>query len=270
MSQKLAIYSLDGKAGTQKQLPKQFDEPVRTDLIQKAVRVLQANARQVYGADPEAGKKHAVYVSRRRRDYRGSYGHGISRVPRKVMSRRGMRMNWVGAFAPGTVGGRRAHPPKAEKQWDLKINKKENRKAIRAAISATLVKELVAARGHKAPTTYPFILADAVEQISKTKDLVASLEQLGFTDELGRASEKKHNSGRAKARGRATKQRTSILLVVSADAPVMLAAQNIPGVDAVAVNELNAELLAPGTHPGRLTLFSESALKVMEEKNLFL
>ena len=49
-------------------------------------------------------------------------------------------MNWVGAFAPGTVGGRRAHPPKSEKIWSKKINKKENAKAIRSAISATLLK----------------------------------------------------------------------------------------------------------------------------------
>ena len=38
-------------------------------------------------------------------------------------------MNWVGAFAPGTVGGRKAHAPNAEKIFDKKINKKENRKA---------------------------------------------------------------------------------------------------------------------------------------------
>jgi large subunit ribosomal protein L4e len=49
-----------------------------------------------------------------------------------------------------------------------------------------------------------------------------------------------------------------------------MAAQNIPGVQAASVNELNAELLAPGTHPGRLTLYTESAIKLLEEKRMFL
>ncbi|MFC2135964.1 50S ribosomal protein L4, partial [Bacteroidota bacterium] len=90
-------------------LPIQFYEPVRKDLIQKVFLAIQANKKQPYGADPEAGKRASAELSRRRRKYRGSYGMGISRVPRKIMSRRGTRMNWVGAFAPGTVGGRRAH-----------------------------------------------------------------------------------------------------------------------------------------------------------------
>jgi large subunit ribosomal protein L4e len=270
MSQKLTIYSLDGKAGSQQQLPVQFNEPVRTDLIKKAVLVLQANARQPYGADPEAGKKHSVYVSRRRRDYRGSYGQGISRVPRKVMSRRGTRMNWVGAFAPGTTGGRRAHPPKAEKQWELSMNKKENRKAIRSAMSATVQKDLVLSRGHKAPDNYPFMVSDAFEQINKTAELVKALEALGLAAELARAENPRKRGGVAKLRGRGSTQRTSLLIVTSSDAPVMMAAQNIPGVQAASVNELNAELLAPGTHPGRLTLYTESAIKALEEKRLFL
>ena len=41
------------------------------------------------------------------------------------MSRSGTRLNFTGAFAPGTVGGRRAHPPKAEKNWQEKVNKKD-------------------------------------------------------------------------------------------------------------------------------------------------
>ena len=85
-------------------------------LIKRAVLTLQNNKRQRYGANPEAGKKVSAALSKRRRKYRGSYGHGISRVPRKILSRRGTSMNWQGAFAPGTVGGRRAHPPKAEKK----------------------------------------------------------------------------------------------------------------------------------------------------------
>ena len=271
MAKKLTIYGLDGKAGAHAQLPVQFDEAVRTDLIKKAVLCIQSRARQPYGAHPMAGKRHSVDVSRRRRDYRGSYGLGISRVPRKVLSRRGMRMNWVGALAPQTVGGRRAHPPKAEKDWTRDINKKENRKAIRSAIAATVDKAIVTGRGHFAPEHYPFILANSVEAIAKTKELIATLEKLGFEKELARGADTTTRSGLGKMRGRTVKVRVSILLVTATtDAAVIKAAQNIPGMEAAAVHELNAEILAPGTHAGRITLFTEAALKIMEEKKLFL
>ena len=78
-----------------KELPAVFSEEIRPDLIKRAVRSLQSNARQRYGADVLAGKKCSAELSRRRRKYRGSYGHGISRVPRKIISRSGTRFNWT-------------------------------------------------------------------------------------------------------------------------------------------------------------------------------
>ena len=155
---KLDVLNLDGGKSGSIELPKQFEEAKRPILIKRAVEVLQANRRQRYGAKPEAGKNYSVRISKRRRDYRTSYGHGISRIPRKVMSRRGTRFNWEGAFAPGTKGGRRAHPPKAEKIWVKKINKKENRKAIRSALACTFDKDMVKARGHLIPDNYPFVV----------------------------------------------------------------------------------------------------------------
>ena len=84
------------------------------------------------------------------------------------MSSSGTQFNWTGAFAPGTVGGRRAHPPKAEENITKKINKKENRKAIRSAISASIKSELVE-KNHKIPTEYPFIAETKFETLKKTK-----------------------------------------------------------------------------------------------------
>ena len=124
-------------------LPAQFKEEFRPDIIHRAVLALQSNAMQPYGAAPEAGKRVSAKLSRRRRKFKTSYGIGISRVPRKILSRRGMRMTWVAAFAPGTVGGRRAHPPKSAKNWELKINKKERKKAIRSALAATASKDYI-------------------------------------------------------------------------------------------------------------------------------
>ena len=118
-------------------------------------------------------------LSRRRRDFKATYGRGISRAPRKIVSRRGSQMVWIGAFAPGTVGGRRAHPPKSSKIYFNEINKKENRKAIRSAIAASLNIELIKSRGHKFINA-PLIIEEKLETISRSKDLVNILTKIGL------------------------------------------------------------------------------------------
>lgn len=265
---KAKLKSIDGKSGKEMVLPKQFNEPVRNDIIKLAVLSLQSIKRQPYGAKPGAGMRASAELSRRRHNYRGSYGLGISRVPRKIMSRRGTRMNWVGAFAPGTVGGRRAHPPKAEKIWEKKINKKERRKAIRSALSATVIAELVKKRGHLI-NDYPLIIEDKFENLEKTKEVRQVLEILGLKEELKRCSVRKIRAGKGKSRGRKYKTKKGPLLVVSKDCKLMKSASNILGVDVEIVNNLNAELLAPGTMPGRVSIYTESAIKKLEEDRLF-
>ena len=267
---KLKIISKSNSEQGALDLPRQFEEPVREDIIKRAVEAIQANTRQKYGADPRAGKKCSAELSRRRRKYRGSYGFGISRVPRKILSRRGTRFNWVGAFAPGTVGGRRAHPPKAEKIWDKKININERRKAIRSAISATVSKECVESRGHKVPDNYPIIFTDDFENINKTKDVRIILEKIGFVDELKRSQKKTFRGGVARLRGRKYRKKKGPLLVVSKECELLKSAVNIPGIDIAIVDNLNCELLAPGTVPGRLTIFTKSAVERLGKENLFM
>lgn len=268
---KVSVRDIANKEVGSIDLPQQFDEDYRPDLIQRAVLSLQSRARQPYGTDPMAGKKSSAELSRRRRKYRGSYGFGISRVPRKILTRRGTRMYWVGAFAPGTVGGRRAHPPKAEKIWEQKINKTENRKAIRSALAATMNKDLVLARGHKIPKEYPFIISDDFEKIAKTREVMAAFAKLSFGEELERADQKKVRAGKGKLRGRKYKRRVGPLVVVSSDeAQIVKSARNIPGVNVATVDELNADILAPGTHAGRAALFTESAIKRITSEGLFL
>ncbi len=266
---KLRIISLENKVIGERDLPNQFSEELRPDLIKRAVHALQSKRRQPYGASEDAGKRHSAYVSKRRRDYKTTYGIGQSRTPRKVMSRRGSRFFWVGAFAPQTVGGRRAHPPKAEKNWIKKINKKERRKAIRSAIAATIVKEIVKARGHIVPDNYPFIIESKIEEINKTKEIKSILEKIGLKEELERAGKKKVRAGKGKSRGRKYKKKKSVLIVVSSDCKLLTAGKNIPGVDIVKVKNLNAEILAPGAKPGRLTLWSKDAIDLLENKNIF-
>jgi len=251
------------------ELPEQFDEPVRPLLIARSVLALQLSKRVPYGAFPRAGTRVSAQVSRRRRKYRGSYGHGISRVPRKVMSRRGTQFNWQGAQAPGTVKGRRAHPAKAFKDWHKKINKKENRKAIRSALAATVTRDYVEKRGHLIPSEYPFVVNDKIATIEKTKSLKLTLHKLGFDSELNRTSKRKIRAGRGKTRGRKYVRKIGPLIVVAKLCALQKSAANIPGVEVILVNKLNAELLAPGAVPGRLTIFTASAIDKIRKSKLF-
>lgn len=266
---KLSVLKLDGKKDKSINLPDQFNEYVREDLIKRAFLSIRSKERQPYGTDKRAGKKHSTKLSKRRRDYRGMYGFGISRTPRKIMMRRGLRMHWMGAFSPHTVGGRRAHPPKAEKNWEEKINKKERRKALRAAIAATVDSDIVSER-YNVPSNYPFILDDEILKIKKTNDLKETLSDLGFSEELNRAKNKKIRAGKGKMRGRKYKKKRSILLVVDKKGDLFNAANNLAGIEVCLVSHLNSKVLSPGGEPGRVTLWTESAVKKLKDENLFM
>lgn len=265
---KAEVLSMEGAKQKEITLPSQFNEEFRPDVIKRAVLAIQANKRQAYGTMQEAGKRYSARLSRRRRQYRGSYGKGISRIQRKIMSRRGAHINMVGAFVPGTVGGRKGAPPKASKIWAQKINKKENRLAIRSAIAATANKDVVAARS--AYSKVPLVIVDAMESIAKTKDVKALLLKLGMEKMVERMAESKIRAGRGKTRGRRYKNKSNVLFVVSGKCKLQSAAKNLSGVDVSDVKSLNAELLAPGAVAGRLTIWSEKAIEKLEKEKLFL
>ncbi len=267
---KIPIRDVGNKEKGTSELPRQFNEGYRPQLIHRAVIALRSILRQRYGASPEAGKRHSSDISKRRRKYRGCYGFGISRVDRKILSRRGTRMFWVGATSPQTRGGRRSHPPKSSKDLVKNINLKEKRKAIRSAMAATVDKKIVSERGHNVPETYPFIVESAFENIAKTADLVKTLEGFGFSDELVRSAVKKIRAGKGKMRGRKYRRKKGLLIVVGEECPIMKAGNNIPGIDTVLVSSLNAHDLAPGSMPGRATIWTENAIKMLGEKKLFI
>ena len=138
--------------------------------------------------------------------------------------------------------------------------------AIRSALAATVNKEIVTARGHRLPQQYPFIISTDFEKITKTKNLAQALQTLGFQEELTRCAIKKIRAGRGKNRGRPYKKRTGPLIVVSQDSPLLRV--NLPGIDVVLVEALNAHLLAPAA-PGRLTLYTEAAIERLRREQLF-
>jgi len=247
---KVPVYDLEGNVVKEVELPKAFREYVRTDIIRKAFRIFMMNNRQPYGPNPRAGKNVAAES--------WGVGYGLARVPRLPNGR--------GAFAPNTVGGYRAHGPKPEKVWKRHINKKELRLALRAALSATALKEFVISRGHRIPEdkALPIVVTDDIQKIKKTKELIKVLKNLGLEDDLERASKKKIRAGIGKMRGRRYKRAKGVLIVVSKYDGIEKSASNIPGVEVSLVKQLNINKLAPGGNPGRLTIFTESALKELE------
>ncbi len=264
------LYSVQGTELKSISLPEQFDEEVNQDLIKRAVLTIQQNSRQRYGSFEDAGKRSSAKLSKRRRNYRGSYGKAISRVQRKIMWRRGSQFGWEGAFAPGTRGGRKAHPPKSEKIFLVKINKKERRKAIRSAIAATAIKELVSIR-HKLSkiNVLPIILESKFESLSKTKNVKEILLKLGLKDELERISKKKIRAGKGRQRNRKYRISRGPLIIFSNPCPLEKASRNLQGIETSLVENLNAELLAPGAVPGRLVIWSENAIQKLEKERLF-
>ena len=266
---KSTIFDIKGEKVKDLELPKQFSEQIRPDLIKRAVLVIQNNKRQSYGADPRAGLEYSAKLSRRRKHYRGGYGRGMSRVPRKVMLRRGTQFIYVGAVVSGTTGGRRAHPPKAEKRFDQKINKKERQKAIRSAIAATADKNYLKEKGISVFDNIPLII-EKFETLTKTKEVKDLLIKLKLSPELERADNKKIRAGKGTMRGRKYRKVKGPLVVISGKgSKVTDACKNIPGFDVVEVTSLNAELLAPGAEPGRYVIWSLDAMQKLDKENLF-
>lgn len=249
------VYSLEGEAIKTIELPPVFRSEVRLDLIRRAVTAFQANRRQAYGPSPKAGMHHSVRWSGK--------GHGVSRVPR-------IRGTMIGAQAPGTVGGRRAHPPRPERIWAKKINVNERRLARNAAVAALKESTLVAGRGHqfKEELSLPVVLEDRIESLEPedgaTREGIRILKGLGLFSDVERAKAGRHvRAGRGKMRGRRYRQPRSLLLVVKEPTKVRRAFGNLSGVEIVSPAGLNAEILAPGGDPGRLTVFSEGALEAL-------
>ena len=244
------VHDLDGGDAGSVELPDVFETPFRPDLIGRAVTVAQANRKQAYGADEFAGMRTPA-------ESFGS-GRGLAHVPRSEN---------VARRVPHAVSGRRAHPPKAEKDQTKDLNDKERQLAVRSAIAATTDVELVADRGHAfdEDLDLPLVVSDEFESLKKTQEALGVLEALGVDADIERADEGRSvRSGRGKSRGRKYRQPKS-LLVVTSEEPSR-AARNLAGVDVTTAREVNAEDLAPGAHPGRLTLWTEAAVAEVADR----
>lgn len=273
---KTEILKTDGTKSGEIELPAVFSEEYRPDLIKRAFLAEFSHSVQPWGSDPIAGLKRIAES--------WDVGGGRSRIPRakagphRGARARGHRFRSKGRWFPAagraikvvsTVGGREAHPPKADKVLAEKINKKELAKAIRSAIAATANKSLLESRGHVLTglKTIPLVVDDSICDLKKTKDVSKALNALGLSNELERASVISQRSGIGKMRNRRYRRKTSVLVVVPAAKKASFSAfENITGVEAATSSELNITLLAPGATAGRLTIWTKSALNEIQKR----
>ncbi|QLH75355.1 MAG: 50S ribosomal protein L4 [Methanomassiliicoccales archaeon] len=251
---KVNVYSLEGDVVRTMELPSVFSTEFRPDVIHRAVVAEEANRRQPYGPSEGAGTRHSVST--------WGKGRGVARVQRLAQGAKA-------AESPNNVGGRRALPPKPEKDYSKKVNKKERALAKLSALAAVANNAVVKARGHhfEDEVTLPVVVEDKIESLKTTSEVYDVLRSIGIDADVERAKEgKKVRAGRGKMRSRRFRSPRALLIVVSNEkADLFTGANNLPGVEVAYADKLNAGMLAPGGNPGRLTVFSESAIKKIGE-----
>jgi len=238
-------------------LPQVFSAPLRHDLVSFVHDNLSKNSRQAHGITYYSGMNTSSL----------SWGTGraVARVPR--MRGSGTHRSGQGANGNMCRDGRMAHPLRTWRRWHRKVNLKQRRHALAAAIAATAVTPLVIARGHRVQglPQLPLIFSDAINTISKAKEAITIFKAFHVDEDILRVrNAKKIRAGKGKLRNRRFKNRRGPL-VIGDDKSQSLqrAIRNVPGVDYLNVNRLNIRHLAPGGHLGRLTIWTESAVKAL-------
>lgn len=248
---KAQLFDSSGNKKSEIELPEVFNTFVREDIVSKVFEAEKAV--QPYSPYKEAGKRHVASgtISHRRHKWKGAYGKGISRIPRKRMWRRGTQFYWIGAEVSSARGGRRAHPPKGI-YTPKKINKNELKIALDSALASTASKDYIIKRysSLKEIKSAPFVIETLP---SKTKEAVSSLKKIfGEIFQLI-LKDKVIRPGKGKTRGRKYKSNAGLLLITSKDENVKL-----KGVDVRKSEELRVADLYP---LGRLTLFTRKSLE---------
>lgn len=262
---KASILSVEGKKLREIEMPKCFSGKIREKIVAKVLEAKKTG--QPYGPSPNAGNQYSASgkINHRRHVWKTHYGKGMSRIPRKIMSKRGSQFIWVGASIPSAVGGRRAHPPKVVSMLEKKkINKKEMKIAMVSALSATANEKEIRKRYESLKDmeikNAPFVVEEKMTSL-KTKELVSSLKKV-LGDELFESVRKKRKvrSGKGKMRGRKYKGSAGILLVVGKSEKVKTNLLEVKN-----ASNLNVSDLAKGDL-GRLTIYTENAIKDLGER----
>ena len=248
------VHRINGEKDREMELPLIFETPFRRELIHKAYVNLDSHRFQPQGRHPTAGMDVVADTND------PPTGRGISRVARARGGGGGRQGQ--GAEVASTRGGRQAHPPTAERVIYKRLNKKENRLALCSAIAVTASRDMVESRGHKVGgvVSFPVIVSDEIEAVSKASEAVKVLEALNLYPDVQRLEARRARSGKSSLRGRTKKVGRSVLFVAADASNISRAVGALPGVEARSVEGLSVLDLAPGSDPGRLVVYSESAI----------
>lgn len=253
---KATLYDIKGTKKSDITLPSLFDTRVRDDVAFKTYEAIKFMLMQPYSHAPEAGKRHSASgtISHQRHQWKGHYGKGIARVPRKTMWRRGTQFMWIGAEVTSARGGRRAHGPVLIKR-PKKINKTELILALHSGLASTFNESFIAKRYSSLSKPIKSVVVESKLDKAKSKDIISLIKKL-FADYSFVLQSKDVRSGKGKLRGRKYKSNQGVLLVKASDEKI-----KSTGLDIISANELSIMDVYP---LGRLTIYTEKALKELE------
>jgi large subunit ribosomal protein L4e len=155
-------------------------------------------------------------------------------------------------------------PTKVWRRWHRRVNVTMKRHAVATALAASTLPPLVMARGHRIGEVreLPLVVSDGAEKITKTKQALKLLKDLGCGEELDKImTSRKVRGGVSRLRGRKYAQRKGPIVIYAEDGGIVRAFRNIPGVETACVDRLNLLTLAPGGSFGRFVIFTEAAFK---------
>ena len=241
------VLSIEGTNKGTVELPKAFSEQVRQDLISRAVLAERSYELQPQGHYPLAGMQTTATYFGAMHSYRTGRHMGKAIRPREKL---GGGVQGKVKRIPSAVKGKRAHPHVVEKILIERINKREYQKALASAISATARES-------------PLVVEDKIEEIKRAREMVDIFNKLKLSSYLEQSRKPSIRKGLRRS-SRIRHYKRSVLLVVSKESPALKAARNIAGVDVCTVSTMRANLLAPGGNPGRIAVWSESAIKHMD------
>ncbi|MFH1249381.1 MAG: uL4 family ribosomal protein [archaeon] len=233
---KATVLNLKGEKVGEIELPKCFSSQIREDIMLRYYELSKKH--QPYAPFYMAGMQYSAsgLLKHARRKWKTTYGYGISRVPRKVMSRSGTRFTWVGATVSSTRGGRQSHPPKVAEMIKVKkINSKERISALCSAISCTASNDIMTRYGVDKKASLP-IVVDSLEN-AKTKDIVSILSK--FVKEV---------------------KNRKVLIVTASKEEIK---QKI--FESVKAKKLSISDLYGGGNPGRVTIYTQKAIAELKE-----
>ncbi|KAK2107281.1 60S ribosomal protein L4 [Saguinus oedipus] len=234
----ISVYSEKGESsGKNVTLPAVFKAPIRPDIVNFVHTNLRKNNRQPYAVSELAGHQTSAE----------SWGTGraVARIPR--VRGGGTHRSGQGAFGNMCRGGRMFAPTKPWRRWHRRVNTTQKRYAICSALAASALPALVMSKGHciEEVPELPLVVEDKVEGYKKTKEAVLLLKKLKAWNDI--------------------KKRRGPCIIYNEDNGIIKAFRNIPGITLLNVSKLNILKLAPGGHVGRFCIWTESAVRKLDE-----